>query len=125
MLSYINLAKIYLFFTTTPLPIPKSVLAHILFGDSLIQDYLDSQNSLLVNVSGWMNPAISISFYFNPKYHNETTYWSLEVLCRGFKEADSTLLWKSKRFKSQTRKKNNMLQICPVPTQPHKQTKEG
>lgn len=53
-----------------------------------------------------MNPAISISFYFNPKYHNVTTYWSLEVLCRGFKEANSKLHWESRRFKSQTRKKN-------------------
>lgn len=78
-----------------------------------------------MNTSGWVNPAISISFYFNPKYHNETTYWSLEVSCRGFKEADSKLHWESRGFKSQTRKKNKNVTICPVPTQPQKQIEEG
>lgn len=107
MLSYANLAKIYLFLT----PLPPSVFGSYTF----IQG---TQNFLLVNVSGWMNPAISISFYFKPKYHNETTYWSLEVLCRGFKEADSKLRWESREFKSQTRKKNkNVTNLsCPNTT---------
>lgn len=80
VISYANLAKIYPYSH----PLPHNLFWLILSFDCLIQG---TQNFPLVNVSGWVNPAISILFYFNPKYHNETTYWSLEVLCRGFKEA--------------------------------------
>lgn len=72
-----------------------------------------TQNFASVNVSRWVNLAISISFYFNPKYHNETTYWSLEVLCRGFKETNSKLHSESRGFKSQTRKKNKNVTNLP------------
>lgn len=120
MLSYGNLAKMSL----SPHSQPTSLfwLTHS-FEIVLLKG---TQNFPLVNVCvcvcvgghGGGHPAISISLYFNPKYYNATTYWSLEVFCRVLKKPIQSCTGKAKDSNHRLERKTRMLQICPRPKEP-------
>lgn len=85
MLTYGNLAKMYSY--------PHPLHPHVCFGSyTLLSLSYARHTEFHFGECVWVGePSYLISFYFNPKYHNETTYWSLEVLCRGFKDVNSKL----------------------------------
>lgn len=79
-----------------------------------------TKNFPLVNVSGWVKPTISISFYFNPNTIMRPHIGHLRFSVRVLKKTIQSCTRKAEDSNHRLKRKTRMLQICHEPTEPQK-----